>query len=225
MSFGPFDKVGNDQEIARKLHAGDDADLIFEAFGILFRRIAFRKARSLKTLLQALARLPRKFVSFRLNGSFRIVGLAGKPWQDRLTRLRVPTTTPGNFDRILKCFRQVGKKLRHFRAAFQTMIRCQAAAIIVGENLAFRNGEQRIMRLEILRFQEKSLVGRDQRQIHLVSQFHRTGFHSAVIPRLALQFDIETIAEGFLQESQARARAVGTIRREGPPDRPQRSAG
>ncbi len=63
------------------------------------------------------------------------------------------------------------------------------------------------MRLEILRFQEKSLVGRDQRQIHLVSQFHRTGFHSAVIPRLALQFDIETIAEGFLQgKPSARAR-------------------
>ena len=39
----PFDEVGDDQEVAGKFHPLDDAELEFEPFAILFRRIARRR--------------------------------------------------------------------------------------------------------------------------------------------------------------------------------------
>ena len=131
MGFRPFDKVRNDQEVARELHAGDDADLVFETLGILLCRIAFCETDGLQAHLQAFAGLPRQLVGFLLNGGLRVIGFAGKPRQDRCTGLRVPAATLCNFDGVVECFRQIGKKCSHFRTAFHVMVRRQTAAVIV----------------------------------------------------------------------------------------------
>ncbi len=60
IGLGPFDEVGDDQEVAGKAHAGDDVDLEIEPFaicGLLILRLA------LEPQLQARMRLaPQRFV-------------------------------------------------------------------------------------------------------------------------------------------------------------------
>ncbi len=105
------------------------------------------------------------------------------------------------------------------------VIRRQAAAIIVGQYLSFRDGEKRIMGLEVFRLEKERLIGGHQRQVHLVGKRHGLCFQRTVIASLTLQFDVEPVAEGFPQESKPCLRPVRTVGGKGAADRPQCAAG
>ena len=70
----------------------------------------------------------------------------------------------GDLDRGLKRVRQIREQLHHFRARLEIMLRRDTAAVAVRHDAAARNGQQRVMRLEIGGLGEKRLVGGDQRQ-------------------------------------------------------------
>ena len=54
----PLDEVGNDQEVAGKLHAGDDVELVGEPLLVVLAREAIRKRRDLEALRQSVLGLP-----------------------------------------------------------------------------------------------------------------------------------------------------------------------
>lgn len=102
------------------------------------------------------------------------------------------------------------------------MIRCKEEEIIVGENMELRNGEKRIMRIEIIRFKEKRIVGREKRKINIVRKLKSNGLKSEVIKRMEMKLEIEKIEEGLIKERKEREREVGKIRSEGKKDRKKR---
>lgn len=102
------------------------------------------------------------------------------------------------------------------------MIRCKEEEIIVGENMELRNGEKRIMRIEIIRFREKRIVGREKRKINIVRKLKSNGLKSEVIKRMEMKLEIEKIEEGLIKERKEREREVGKIRSEGKKDRKKR---
>ncbi|MND99447.1 hypothetical protein D3C80_918330 [compost metagenome] len=163
MQLRPFDKVRNDQEVTRELHAGDNANLVIETFGILFFRISFGKTGSFQPHLQAFTRLSGQLFGFGLNTCLWIIRLTSKARQNGLTRLREPAATFGNFNRVFECFRQISEQSCHFCAAFEMMIRCQTAAIIIGKDLPFGNSKQRVMCLEVFRLEEEGFIGCNKR--------------------------------------------------------------
>lgn len=222
MRFGKFDKVGKDKEIERKINEGDDEDIILEELGILLRSIELRKERSIKKIIKEIERMKRKLVRLRMKGRLRIVGIEGKKWKDRIKSMSVKNKKKGNLESIIKWLRKVGKKIRNLREDFKKMIRCKEEEIIVGENMELRNGEKRIMRIEIIRFKEKRIVGREKRKINIVRKLKSNGLKSEVIKRMEMKLEIEKIEEGLIKERKEREREVGKIRSEGKKDRKKR---
>jgi hypothetical protein len=74
--LGPFDEVGDDQEVARELHLLDDAELEFQPLLILLAAVAFCYAQRRYAFRQAVAGLLAQFLAFRL---CRIGALRGPP--------------------------------------------------------------------------------------------------------------------------------------------------
>ena len=108
LRFGPFDEIGNDQEIAGEFHLLDDAELEFEPLAILLDRMAGRRPVRGKPRPQPFACLARKFRRFRLLGRVLVGGVgAGEARQDRAAVLRIVGAAHGDLDRIVDRFRQV----------------------------------------------------------------------------------------------------------------------
>ena len=69
-----------------------------------------------------------------------------------------------DLDRVVDRLRQIGEELRHLRLALQEIVRRQPAAVVVGDDRALGDGDQRVMRLVVVARREERLVGGDQRQ-------------------------------------------------------------
>ena len=101
--------------------------------------------------------------------------------------------------------RQIGEQRRHFGAALEPVLGRELAALAVGEQAALGDAQERVVRLVILAGGEERLVAGDERNAARKGKLdqgrlrHPLGRHA-----VALQFDIEPVAEQALQRLAAR---------------------
>ena len=94
----------------------------------------------------------------------------------------------------------------------EIMLGRQPAAVVGGQHFAFGDADQRVMGGIVVGPREIGLVGGDQRQVKLVGEIdQRVLGELLILAAVALQFDIEPIAEKCLKLQRgagARAAAV-----------------
>ena len=119
LRFGPFDKIGNDEEISGELHIDDNVQLKRQPCGVIrFREIG----------CQTVLAHPRNEARFRLcaqGGNFveRCSVHRGKARQDRLACVRPNRTAAGNFDGVVERLGNIGKQLAHLVTGFKAVMR------------------------------------------------------------------------------------------------------
>ena len=95
-------------------------------------------------------------------------------------------------------------------ARLEIMLRRQPAAVLVGDEAALGDGEQRVVRLVIVGLGEKRLVRRDDRHAAAVGELDELGLDGALVfEAVALDLDVEPVAEGILQDIEAALREFG----------------
>ena len=214
----PFDEVGDDQEVAGKLHAFDDADFEIEPRGILLFADVRRAAVHEEPFLQPLNRLTAQFRA--------LIAVARVARQDRLGDARAERAAPRDLDRVLHRFRQVRKQRDHFRARLETMLDRHLPPLAVGDEPPFGDRQQRVMRLVIAARREIALIGRNQRQVLRVGERHQPPLGIAfAIEAVTLKLDVKPVAEHMLQAQQARRRKIVAAVGDGFIERPAGSAG
>ena len=180
---------------------------------------------TLQPIGQAFLGLPaqlRRLLAERIGAA----GADGKARQDRLARHRPERTALGDLDGGGQRLRNVGKQDRHFGAGLETVIGRQLLAIGLGDQAAAGDAQQRVMRLVIVIAGEIRLVGRDQRQALGIGEIDQAAFDAALlVDAVALQFDIEAVAEQISQPVAARRGQRGVIAMQRQRDRPLGAAG
>ena len=191
LRLGIFDEVGDDQEVAGKLHLGDDIKFEVEALGILIAAAAFHHAAGGKPLNQSLMRLAPQFLGLVTIGEAR---------QDGRPRHDAEGAAHGDLDGVVDGFWNVGKERHHFGLRLEIMLGRQPPPVFGGDDFALGDANQRIMGGEVLRFREIRLVAGDQWQPKIIGNVDEARLSRPLGFRaVALQFDIETVAEQGLQ--------------------------
>ena len=160
----PLDEIGDDQEVAGKAHLLDDRQLIFQPLAIP-RPAGLVGTGRIHAPRQPLPRHRRQ--GFGLRGAFTHLRAHR---QQRFAGLRHNRAAPGDRDRIVAGFRQVGEQRPHLGSGFEPMVGGNPAAILLRQHPAFSDAEQRIMRLVHRRLGKIALVGGDQRHAGIVGQ-------------------------------------------------------
>ena len=225
--LGPLDEVGDDQEVARIIHAGDDIDLEGQPRAIIFFGHALGKAVDLEPVGSPSSAWRRNSAASSLSAP---AALAPAPTVKRgrigLRVVGAKRAALGDLDRRGQRFRNVGEQHRHFRAGLEAMIRRQLIAVGFGDQAPAGDAQQRIVRFVIVRGGEIRLVGRDQRKTFCIGKIDQRGFGPPLLlDAVALQFDIEPVAEQLRQPVAARRRQRGLVGIDGERDRTLRPAG
>ena len=106
------------------------------------------------------------------------------------------------------------------------MVGRQLLALGLGDQAPAGDAQQRVMGFVIVGGREIRLVGRHQRQALGVGEIDQTGLDAALlVDAVALQLDIEPVAEQARQPVAARCREACMIGGERQRDRPVRAAG
>ena len=156
LRFCPLNEVGDDQEVARIFHPFDDAELEVEPLVVIVGREAFGEPGGLQA--------PRE-PFFRAFAQKRRFVLAGRETgQDGLRRPRPEGAALRDLNRVFERLRQIGKQSRHLFAGFEAMFGRELTPLGVGDQFAFRDGDQRVVRFVVGGGREIRLVGRDQWQ-------------------------------------------------------------
>ena len=159
----PLDEIRDDQEVARVLHLLDDAELEGEPLAVIRLARPGRRAMRGEPAREPRFRLAAQLVGLLALGRLRVGG-GDEARQDRLHHARPGAAAPRDFHRVLQRLRQVGEAAHHLLAAGEMMLRRQPPPVVGGDEPPLRDGEQRVMRLEILGLGEEGLVGGDERQ-------------------------------------------------------------
>ena len=217
LRFRPLDEIGNDEEVAGIFHAGDDAELEGKPLAVILGGVAGRQRIAGEPALEAGKSRAAKLFGFL--GLVRLLGFFGFPRarrlalprpggearQDRRQRARTEGAAFGDLDGRRQRLRQIGEQRSHFGAALEAVLGRELAALAVGQQPALGDAQQRVVRLVILAGGEERLVGRDKRNAARIGKLDQgrlrrpLGRHA-----VALQFDIEPIAEQALQRFAAR---------------------
>ena len=226
MGLGPFDEVGDDQEVARIVHAVNDVDLEGETLLIILIRGARRQAVHAEAPREPLFGLTLQLRRLLGGGIRSRSGADGEARQDRLSRLRPERAALGNLDRGRQRFRDVGEQHRHLGAGLEAVIGGELVAIGLGDQPPAGNAQQRVVGLVIVIAREIRLVGCDQRQAFPVGEIDQPGLATTLlVDAMALQFDIEPVAEQARQSFCAISSQRRMISAERERDRPIRPAG
>ncbi len=225
--LGPFDEVGDYEEIAGEAHLADHAELVMQPVaiglggGLALRLVHpgledMRRQAVLEPLLRLRAQLAR-LVAF---------AQAGERRQDRLARHRIGGAALRDDERVVDGLRNIGEKLAHLARRLEAVLGREAPALSVGDEAPLGDTEQRIMRLEHLGVGEKGLVGGDERQFMLVGELDQAGLDAVLdVEPVALQLDIEPPLENRGEPLQQRLRRRGLSLGEQPADGTRRTAG
>ncbi len=152
------------------------------------------------------------------------VGEEGR--QDRLALHRPIGTAPRDLDRVVERLGKVGEQLAHLGAGLEIMLGAQAAPVVDGDIASLGDADQSVMRLEILLGGEIGLVGGDDGKIEIVSEAEQSRLDAALLRQaVALQLDIEPVAEHRLQCLEPAAGELRVSFGEREIDDPFRSAG
>ena len=225
LRLGPFDEVGNDQEVARELHPLDDRQLEFQPLTVAFGGLAGRQPVRGKPRLQPLDGLAPQFGDLGRLGLGSVGIGASKARQDRRTGPWPVAAALGDLDRVVQGFRQVGEQHRHLVLGLQAVVARQATPVLLADQTVAGDGDQGVMGFEIVGLQEEGLVRSHQRQRHVVGELQRVGLDLAAAPFVALQLDIEPVAEDRHHPLHAAAGEIGPVRRDRRADRTERAAG
>ena len=124
--------------------------------------------------------------------------------QDRLAADGTEGAALGDLDGIGERLRQVGEQLRHLLGGLEEMLPRQPAALVLGDVGALSDAQQRVVRLVVVGGGEIDLVGGDDRQRAGVGKVEqrRLGL-DLVLEAVALDLDVEPVAEDLLQHLQA----------------------
>ena len=146
--------------------------------------------------------------------------------QDRAERARPVGAALRNLDGGRDRFRQVGEHLRHLGAGLEAVLGRELAALGVGDHPSLGDRDQRVVRLVVLAGREIRLVGGDQRDALGVGHVeqHRLG-EAFALDAVALQLDVEPVAEQRRQRVAARGRQRAVAGNDGSVQRPARPAG
>ncbi len=227
LGLGPLDEVRDDQEVARIIHAGDDIDLEGQPRAVVLIGHALGKAVDLEPVAEALLRLTAQFgglIAFRSCSAG--AGANREARQDRLSRGGAKRATLGDFDGGGQRLRDVGEQHRHFGAGLEAMIRGQLTAVGFGDQPSAGDAQQRVVGFVIVRGGEIRLVGRDQRETLCIGEIDQRAFRPPLlVDAVALQFDIEPVAEQSSQPVATQRRERGMIGIDGKRDRAFRPAG
>ena len=202
--LGPLDELGDDQEVAREAHLLDDAELVGQALTI---------GSGLPLSLVAVALgIPGQLLEARLQAGLglgaQLLGLAAAfggriGRQDRAALLGEPGAAPGDDQRVVDGFGQVGEERTHLLGRLEAMFRRQAATIGLADVGALGDAEQRIVRLVERVVGEVDVVGRDQRQLAAIGQLDQRGLQLGLaFEAVALQLDVEPAVEDLGQTAQ-----------------------
>ena len=110
MILCPFNKISDDQKIARKTHSLNDAQ--FEIEPLLIVVHTGRVGDHLEPILQTGIGLTTQLFDLVIR----------KPRQDWIAPVRHKSTTARNLDRILRGFGQIGEQGQHFCCAFERVL-------------------------------------------------------------------------------------------------------
>ncbi len=125
--------------------------------------------------------------------------------QDRRQRARAEGAAFGDFDGCRQRLRQIGEQRGHFGAGLEAMLGRELAAVAFGKEPPLGDAQQRVMRLVVLARGEVRLVGCHKRQPAGIGQIDQSRLDDALgCHTVALQFDIEPVAEQPLQFLAAR---------------------
>ena len=114
LGLGPLDEVGDDQEIARELHLGDDVELVDQPLAVGPRRGLARASSMPGPDHLAPAAAPGPRAAWRAHLGLLVLR-EGR--QDRLARRRHEGAAPGDHQRVRHRLRQVGEQRRHLGRA------------------------------------------------------------------------------------------------------------
>ena len=192
--LGELDEVGDDQEVAREIHVDDDVELEFEPLLVVLWAVSVDWAVGREAHCETVAGLDSQLLG--------LVALGREPRQDRLCRQRTERAAPGDLDGIGRRFRQVGEQSHHVPAALEAMLGRQPVPVVVADDLALGDADQRVMRSEVIRGGEVGFVRCDQRYIAIIGELDQAGLGPLLRLRVvALQLDVEAVAEDVLEQA------------------------
>ncbi len=139
-------KSGDDQEVTRIVHAGNDIDLEGEPGAIIFLRHAPRQAVHLEPVGEPLLGLAAQLLVLVVLCARRVgIRADREARQDRLAGGRPIRTALGNLDGRCQGLRHVGKQDSHFGTALEAMIRGELVAIGFRDQASAGDAQQRVM--------------------------------------------------------------------------------
>ena len=187
----PLDEVGDDQEVAGIFHAGDDAEFEVEPLAVFLLGMTGRDAGAGEPVREASLGALAQFA-----GLVHHAFADRKARQDRRLGVRAEGAALRDLDRRGQRLRQIGEQRGHLGAALEAMLGGELAAVALRQHAAFGDADQRVVRFVVGAVGEIRLVGGDQRNAFAVGEIdqHRLG-HALVRRAMALQFDIEPVAE------------------------------
>ena len=201
----PVDEVLNDEEVARKLHPLDNAELIvkalhvFRALGVPHLLVVIKEG---QTLLQTLTGEMVHVV---------VQTHAVRRREERQLRFRkhpVKIAALRDDDGIGQRARNVLEELAHLLLALQVLLaRIALVATGVGDREAARNTAAHFVRLEVLRLEELNGMSRHNRNVKSGGHRHEEGILIFVLRSVGtLEFDVETVRKELLPASDNAAR-------------------
>ena len=191
--LGPFDEVGNDQEVAGEAHLVDDVDFELQPVEIDLALLVAHLAIRFEPGFQSLARI--FFQRARL-----ALEVAREAGQDRLAVGRRIGTALRHDERVLDRFGQVVEGLFHHVVGLDVTFGVRLGALLRIDMRRAGNAQHRIMRLVHVRLREIGRISGDQRKVARIGEVDQrclgTFLDRVPAPR---KFDVEPFGEQRLQ--------------------------
>ena len=194
MVLGPLDEVGHDQEVAGEPHLLDHVEFVGQPLAI---------SREVDSLGQPAQRPELVEPGLRQVAQRLTLGPAfelGVAWQDRLARRRHVGAALGDHQRVVASLGNIREQAAHLGGGLEVVLRRQTTAVRVLDMRPLLDAEQHVVRLVHRLPGEVHVVGRDQRQVADIGQLDQRLLGPALrLLAMALQLDIEAVAEQTLQ--------------------------
>ena len=186
----PADEIGDDEKVAREAHLADDFQLALQALAVSRRR-AHRRREACGESARGFS--AQEFLGAHARGQ-RILRQAHLPECQR------QTATARDLHGVGQRLRHVGEQRRHLLRRAQVLLaRVAAHAAGVREQRAVVNADARLVRFELLGFEEPHVVGRHHRGAAAAGERDRAG-NVGLLERPAEALQLEVEASGKQRE-------------------------
>ena len=204
VALTPVDEVGDDQEVAGEAHLHDDVEFGLQPGVVVGASQAVGQCVRLQAAIEAAPRFladPRfQRMPFRHREVGQVIG----------AERELQVAALGQFHRVFERFGNVGEQRRHLFRRFQVLLGAEfARSARIVEHAAGGDAHARLVRTEIVAFEEAHVVRGDQRQAEIVGQGERGVVERFfAIAMRARQFQVQAVGEGVAPGAQAIARQL-----------------